>query len=210
MLPVPVGKNVALLRHPLLRGFKAAGAAWQLWQKKRLWVQSGDEQQQRRTPILAAPQASMRSTQRRGHAVAELIDEQIPAVIDGEEQFGRARNIHAAGCKTGLRAFKPSELRRDDARPVRALCSAIHMVSALATRNGVIMGQLKTQANSNEITVIPALLKLPKLKGCLISIDAIGCQTSIVDAIVRQGGDYLLTVEGNLKQLHSAVKVLCS
>lgn len=59
----------------------------------------------------------------RGHAVAELIDEQIPAVIDGEEQFGRARNMHAAEYKMGLRACKPSESRSDDARHVRALCS---------------------------------------------------------------------------------------
>lgn len=74
-------------------------------------------------PMLPVSQASMRSTQRRVHAVAELIDEQIPAIIDGEEPFSRARNIHAAEYITGLRAFKPSESRRDDARPVRALCS---------------------------------------------------------------------------------------
>lgn len=88
----------------------------------------------------------------------------------------------------------------------KSRCSAIHMVSAFATHNGVVMGQLKTEAKSNEITAIPALLKLLELKGCLISIDAIGCQTSIADTIVRQGGDYLLAVKGNQKQLHSAVK----
>lgn len=85
-------------------------------------------------------------------------------------------------------------------------CSAIHMVSAFATRNGVAKGQLKTEAKYNEITAIPAQLKLFELKGCLISIDAIGCQTSIADTIDRQDGDYLLAVKGSQKQLHRAVK----
>uniref|UniRef100_A0A6V7KSG4 ISAs1 family transposase n=2 Tax=Bracon brevicornis TaxID=1563983 RepID=A0A6V7KSG4_9HYME len=85
-------------------------------------------------------------------------------------------------------------------------CSPIHMVSAFATHNGVVMGPLKTDAKSNEITAIPVLLKLLELKGCLISIDAMGCQTSIADTIVKQGGDYLLAVKGNQKQLQSMVK----
>jgi len=80
------------------------------------------------------------------------------------------------------------------------------MVSAFATRNGVVIGQLKTEAKSSEITAIQALLKLPELKGCLISIDATGWQTSIADTIVRQDGDYLLAVKENQKQLLSSVK----
>ncbi len=55
----------------------------------------------------------------------------------------------------------------------------IHMVSAFASANGVVMGQLKTDANSNEITAIPALLNLLDIKGCLISIDAMGCQCGL-------------------------------
>ena len=57
----------------------------------------------------------------RGQAIAELIDEQIPAVIDGEEEFCRARNIHAAEYKAGFGTCKPSEPRSGDARPARAL-----------------------------------------------------------------------------------------
>lgn len=84
--------------------------------------------------------------------------------------------------------------------------SAIHMVSAFATGNGVVMGQLKTDAKSNEITAIPALLKLLDIKGCLVSIDAMGCQTDIAGTIVKQGGDYLLAVKGNQELLHRAVQ----
>lgn len=84
--------------------------------------------------------------------------------------------------------------------------SAIHMVSAFAAANGVVMGQLKTDAKSNEITAIPALLKLLDIKGCLVSIDAMGCQTDIASTIVKHGGDYLLAVKGNQGLLHRAVQ----
>ena len=62
--------------------------------------------------------------------------------------------------------------------------STIHMVSAFSTANGVVMGQIKTEQKSNEITAIPALLKLLDIKGCLVSIDAMGCQTKIAADIV--------------------------
>ncbi|QNT07985.1 ISAs1 family transposase [Marinomonas arctica] len=84
--------------------------------------------------------------------------------------------------------------------------SAIHMVSAFATQNGVVMGQIKTEEKSNEITAIPALLRLLDIKGCLVSIDAMGCQKDIAKQIVTQKGDYLLAVKGNQDALHRAVK----
>lgn len=84
--------------------------------------------------------------------------------------------------------------------------STLHMVSAFATANGVVMGQVKTQDKSNEITAIPALIKLLDIKGCLVSIDAMGCQTGIAKQIVQQGGDYLLAVKGNQKSLEKAVQ----
>jgi len=84
--------------------------------------------------------------------------------------------------------------------------SAIHMVSAFATANGVVMGQLKTEAKSNEITAIPALLKLLDIKGCLVSIDAMGCQKDIARTIVKQGGDYLLALKANQESLFRAVR----
>ena len=84
--------------------------------------------------------------------------------------------------------------------------SAIHMVNAFATENNVVLGQIKTQSKSNEITAIPALLKLLDIKGCLISIDAMGCQTAIAEQIIDSGGDYLLAVKGNQPELFDAVR----
>ncbi|MBE5216023.1 ISAs1 family transposase [Pectobacterium sp. A535-S3-A17] len=84
--------------------------------------------------------------------------------------------------------------------------SAIHMVSAFATANGVVMGQVKTDSKSNEITAIPELLSLLELKGCLVTLDAMGCQKKIAEAIVAKEADYLLAVKGNHPVLHEALK----
>ena len=79
------------------------------------------------------------------------------------------------------------------------------MVSAWSTANGVVLGQVATSEHSNEITAIPRLLELLELKNCLVTIDAIGCQTEIVDAIVARGGDYLISVKDNQPKLNAAV-----
>jgi predicted transposase YbfD/YdcC len=84
--------------------------------------------------------------------------------------------------------------------------STLHMVSAFASANGVVLGQVKTDAKSNEITAIPALLALLDIRGCLVSIDAMGCQTAIAAHIVEKGGDYLLAVKGNQERLSKAVR----
>ena len=84
--------------------------------------------------------------------------------------------------------------------------STIHMVSAFAAQNRLVLGQVKTDAKSNEITAIPELLALLDVKDCLISIDAMGCQTEIASTIVNGGGDYLLAVKGNQPTLHHAVR----
>ncbi len=75
------------------------------------------------------------------------------------------------------------------------------MVSAFATQNGVVMGQLKTDKKSNEITAIPKLLRLLDITDCLITIDAMGCQTKIAEQIVQQEGDNLLAVKGDQETL---------
>ncbi|MGL6473383.1 ISAs1 family transposase [Aeromonas caviae] len=84
--------------------------------------------------------------------------------------------------------------------------STIHMVSAFAAENRLVLGQVKTDEKSNEITAIPELLALLDIKGCLVSIDAMGCQTGIASTIVKGGGDYLLAVKGNQPTLHNAVR----
>ena len=81
----------------------------------------------------------------------------------------------------------------------------VHMVSAWSTANGVVLGQVATSEHSNEITAIPRLLELLQLNGCLVTIDAIGCQTEIVNAIVDGGADYLISVKDNQPKLNAAV-----
>ncbi|WP_337177623.1 ISAs1 family transposase [Paludisphaera sp.] len=84
--------------------------------------------------------------------------------------------------------------------------SAIHMVSAWATANRLSLGQIVADAKSNEITAIPALLKLLELKGCLVTIDAMGCQTAIAEAILAREADYVLAVKDNQPTLHRAIE----
>jgi len=88
--------------------------------------------------------------------------------------------------------------------------SAIHMVSAWACQNNLVLGQQKVDAKSNEITAIPALLDLLEIKGCIITIDAMGCQTTIADKIIAQGADYVLALKGNQGELSDEVKWLTS
>jgi predicted transposase YbfD/YdcC len=86
--------------------------------------------------------------------------------------------------------------------------SAIHMVSAWATRNQVVLGQVKTDEKSNEITAIPKLLEMLFLEGCIVTIDAMGCQREIVERIVEKGADYVISLKGNQEKLHEEVKAL--
>lgn len=86
--------------------------------------------------------------------------------------------------------------------------SAIHMVSAWSSINGVVLGQEKTVEKSNEITAIPELLDSLAIKGCIVSIDAMGCQKAIAEQIIKQKGDYLLALKGNQSNLHEEVKSL--
>lgn len=83
---------------------------------------------------------------------------------------------------------------------------AIHMVSAFASANQVVLGQLACQEKSNEITAIPALLELIVVKGCIVTIDAMGCQTSIAEKIIEREADYILAVKDNQKQLHKEIR----
>lgn len=81
----------------------------------------------------------------------------------------------------------------------------VHMVSAWATSNGAVLGQLRTEAKSNEITAIPRLLELLQLKGAVVTIDAAGCQKEIADKIVDGGADYLLAVKDNQPTLRADI-----
>jgi predicted transposase YbfD/YdcC len=82
----------------------------------------------------------------------------------------------------------------------------IHMVSAWATANHVSLGQVVTDEKSNEITAIPKLLELLEIQGCLVTIDAMGCQREIAAQIVAQGGDYVLAVKENQPKLYEEIQ----
>jgi predicted transposase YbfD/YdcC len=101
-------------------------------------------------------------------------------------------------------AIDGKTLRRSHARG-KGL-AALHLVSAWATANRVVLGQVATDAKSNEITAIPQVLELLHLSGCIVTIDAMGCQSAIAAQIVAQGGDYVLALKGNQSTLATEVE----
>jgi len=112
----------------------------------------------------------------------------IQEVMEGE--------IIAVDGKTLRRSFDSSTDKK-----------AIHMVSAWASEHGFVLGQIKTEEKSNEITAIPKLLKMLELTGCTVTIDAMGCQKKIAKTIVNKGADYLFSLKGNQSNLHDDVKL---
>jgi predicted transposase YbfD/YdcC len=87
---------------------------------------------------------------------------------------------------------------------------AIYMVSAWAEQNHLVLGQRKVAEKSNEITAIPELLRLLEIKGCIVTIDAIGTQTKIAKQIIAAEGDYLLAVKRNQGKLYRDLEMLFS
>ncbi len=85
---------------------------------------------------------------------------------------------------------------------------AIYMVSAWAVTNGLVLGQVKVDDKSNEITAIPELLSFLELAGCIVTIDAIGTQVAIAAQIIGQQADYVLALKGNQGVIHEAVAAL--
>ena len=119
-------------------------------------------------------------------------------------------------------ALLPGEVVAIDGKPVlsetegtvrrshdkRAGKQAIHLVSAWASANTMTLGQVKTEEKSNEIAAIPRLLEMLDLSGCIVTIDAMGCQREIAQKIVDRGADYLLAVKENQGQLYQDVRDL--
>jgi len=85
--------------------------------------------------------------------------------------------------------------------------SPLHMVSAWGCQQRMVLAQIATDAKSNEITAVPKLLEMLSLKGTIVTVDALNCQRSIADQIVRQGGDYALALKGNQGSLHDDVRL---
>src|SRR5208282_6503169 len=96
----------------------------------------------------------------------------------------------------------------------KALCGSresgkktlVHMVSAWAEGNGLVLAQRKVDEKSNEITAIPKLLEALELSGTVVTVDAMGCQRAIAEKIVAKGADYILAVKENQGQLLAEIK----
>jgi predicted transposase YbfD/YdcC len=86
----------------------------------------------------------------------------------------------------------------------------IHMVSAFAARQRLVMGQVAVAEKSNEITAIPALLDMMEIEGTVITIDAMGCQRSIAKKIIAKKADYIIALKGNQGTLHEDVNVFAA
>ncbi len=116
--------------------------------------------------------------------------------------IGWVRDV--AGTIQGVVAIDGKTLRRSHDR--RLGKKAIHRVSAWAAENHLVLGQIKTDEKSNEITAIPQLLQLLDINGCIVTIDAMGCQKAIAEQIIDQKADYLLALKGNQSGLLEAVE----
>jgi predicted transposase YbfD/YdcC len=110
----------------------------------------------------------------------------------------------------GLRADAAEELIAIDGKTIRnshhGQKAAVHIVSAYATQSGLCLGQVATGAKSNEITAIPALIALLDIKGCTVSVDAMGCQRNIARKIKKEKGEYILAVKGNQPTLEEGIQ----
>lgn len=107
--------------------------------------------------------------------------------------------------KGSIVALDGKTLRRSFDRASKK--KAIHMVSAWAQENRMVLGQIKVDEKSNEITAIPQLLELLEISGCTVTIDAMGCQKEIAGLIIDKGADYVLALKGNQGTLHDDVQL---
>jgi len=140
----------------------------------------------------------------------------IPSQDTFERVFARIDPVQFRKCfaewSKGLAGIFANEIIAIDGQTLRGArrtgesSSPVHMVSAWAVGLRLILGQTKVDEKSNEITAIPEVLKLLELKGCIVTIDAMGCQQKIAQQIVEQGGDYVLGLKGNQGTTLEAVK----
>jgi len=144
---------------------------------------------------------------------------ELPAGIPSHDTFGRVfaaidpRHFSQAftGWTQSLRKQISAEIVAIDGKSLRRSHRGkeggpIHMVSAWAHENGLVLGQCKVDEKSNEITAIPELLRALELSGCIVSIDAMGCQKTIAKEILEADAHYVLALKGNQNMLHEDVK----
>jgi predicted transposase YbfD/YdcC len=109
-----------------------------------------------------------------------------------------------------LRQAVPQEIVALDGKALRRALNADqsvqYVVSAWAESNGLVLGQLKVSDKSNEITALPKLLRVLELSGCIVTVDAMGCQKKIAREIQEADADYVLALKGNHETVHDEVK----
>jgi predicted transposase YbfD/YdcC len=109
-----------------------------------------------------------------------------------------------------VRQAVPQEIVALDGKALRRALdkdqSIQYIVSAWAESNGLVLGQLKVADKSNEITAVPELLRVLELAGCIVTLDAMGCQKKIAKEIVEADADYVLALKGNQERVHEEVK----
>src|SRR5258706_521419 len=109
-----------------------------------------------------------------------------------------------------LRQAVPQEIVALDGKALRRACDGAKgmksIVSAWAEGNGLVLGQLKVEDKSNEITAVPELLRVLELNGCIVTVDAMGCQKKIAKEIVESDADYVMALKGNQERVHQEVK----
>ncbi len=143
----------------------------------------------------------------------------LPNGIPSHDTFNRVfSNIDSVEFETcfiqwvsTLAELQPKEVIAIDGKTIRGAKasgkkSPVHMVSAWANENNLVLGQVKTHEKSNEITAIPELLKVLSIKDTIVTIDAMGCQTDIATAIVEKQADYILAVKQNQAQLYQNIE----
>jgi predicted transposase YbfD/YdcC len=109
------------------------------------------------------------------------------------------------GAPSGVIAIDGKTVRRSHHK--KAGKAAIHMVSAFAARQRLVLGQVKVADKSNEIVAIPKLLDMLAIEGAVVTIDAMGCQRDIAQKIIDKKADYILALKGNQTTLHDDVKL---
>jgi predicted transposase YbfD/YdcC len=147
---------------------------------------------------------------------------ELPNGIPSHDTFGRVfARLDAEQFQTGflewiqavsevtqgqIVAVDGKKLRRSHDKTIGK--NAIHMVSAWASENRLVLGQVKVDDKSNEIPAIPQLLDVLEISGCIVTIDAMGCQKEIAEKIIDKDADYVLAVKGNQGGLYEDIKEL--
>ena len=110
----------------------------------------------------------------------------------------------------GLRVATDKEIVAMDGKALRRALNKgqplPYIVSAWAVENGLVLGQLKVAEKSNEITAVPELLRALELAGCIVTLDAMGCQKKIAKEIIESDADYVLALKGNQETVHEEVQ----